>query len=72
MIIVINKESQAEPGMSISIIGEESIVQFQKLISRGANTWDQAPPAIKDAVDKIIHGKITQNYHVQGTKSRPE
>ena len=56
----------SSPVVTIQIHGNESLRAFQQLISRGANTWDQAPAEIKQLHDAVVHGKILQDYTVQG------
>lgn len=59
--------------ISIVVRGQEDIAEFEKLISRGISTWDQAAPQIKVAADEIRYGKAQQDYHAQGNhKIRPE
>lgn len=36
--------------------------QFQQLIQRGAQTWADAPPAMKELADLVTNGQVLQNY----------
>lgn len=38
---------------------------FQKLIQRGAQTWADAPPGIKELADLVTNGTVLQNYWEQ-------
>lgn len=38
---------------------------FRQLVSRGLNTWDHAPPEIKEFGDMICEGKVLQDYKAQ-------
>ena len=55
---------------TIVIIGPTLNAEFKALIARGLNTYDQAHPQLKELYDQLEHGKILQNYHVQGLKKR--
>lgn len=35
---------------------------FQQLIQRGAQTWSDAPPAMKELADMVTNGQVLQNY----------
>ena len=50
---------------TITIQSAVTLLAFKELISRGANTWDSAPPEIKEFVDNLIHGAPLQNYYSQ-------
>lgn len=39
-----------------------SIENFKALIRRGLNTWDDAPPELKQLGDMLDHGRILQTY----------
>lgn len=40
---------------------------FEELVFRATNLWPDAPPYIKEFADKLIHGKILQDYRRQDT-----
>jgi len=52
----------AFPDVRVYINGAESVAAFKKLLARACNTWDDAPPEIKELHDRIIHGKDLQDY----------
>lgn len=61
---------QSSPGDSSGIFvivveGYTSRKTFIELLSRGANTWDHAPPEIKEFVDIVTVGKVLQDYKSQ-------
>lgn len=35
---------------------------FQQLIQRGAQTWADGPPAMKELADLVTNGQVLQNY----------
>lgn len=43
-------------------ITNESIYDFKALIRRGLNTWDDAPPELKQLGDLLDHGHVLQTY----------
>lgn len=53
--------SHVDGGITITVPAE-SVSDFQKLISRGCNTWDRASPEIKTFHDTIVNGSILQDY----------
>lgn len=55
--------------ISIVVDGEIDVAAFDKLISRGISTWDQAAPEIKIAADEIRYGKALQDYVAQNPKA---
>lgn len=36
---------------------------FKTLVNRGMNTWDEAPPELKEFADILIHGEVLQDYY---------
>lgn len=71
-VVRINTDSplvHIEPIISVIITGAEDVAAFEKLISRGISSWDQAMPQIKVAADEIRFGKAQQNYHAQNSKA---
>jgi hypothetical protein len=52
-------------GLSTEIsIMPESIEAFKQLISKGINTWDSAPPEIKQFAAELLEGKRSENYYL--------
>ena len=62
-MITLDKEPKAMSVAVAIMISNDSIVAFKELIRRGANTWDTAPPDIKEFVDILIDGAALQNYY---------
>lgn len=60
------------PGEAYVILVDtpESVKIFQQLIQRGAATWADAPPEIKEFADLITSGRVLQDYHSQNTDQR--
>lgn len=53
-------------------ITEDSLEQFQQLIHRGLNCWEDAPADLKEFGDMLTHGRITQNHVKQRINSGDE
>ena len=47
---------------TVRIVGDADIALFQQLVRRALNTWDNAPPQIKEFGDLVTEGKILQDY----------
>ena len=46
------------------LVPEKDLAIFKELIRRATNTWDSAPPEIKEFADMLIHGEPLQDYFV--------
>ena len=46
------------------LVPERDIESFKELVQRATNTWDCAPPEIKEFADMLIHGEPLQDYFV--------
>jgi len=47
----------------IRITQASTMDAFKTLVNRGLNTWDEAPPELKEFADILIHGKALQDYY---------
>jgi hypothetical protein len=46
-------------------VPKSSIPAFKQLVRRALNTWDHAPPEIKEFGDMVEHGRVLQDYYAQ-------
>ena len=55
-------KSQRKPDrISVSVVGPH-VKQFQQLIARGMNTWNDAPPEMKELHDLVMYNELLQEY----------
>ncbi len=63
---IISPEDQAwpedQPTEMVILIPVSLWKPFQQLIQRGAQTWTDAPPAMKELADMVTNGAVLQNY----------
>lgn len=59
-------------GTLVIVVAEHNVEAFKKLIARGINTWDSAPPDIKEFHDLVINGEILQNYQTESNLKKIE
>lgn len=57
----------ASMGTTAIFIDPSSAKSFNELVHRATNLWPDAPPEIKEFADKLIDGKIKQDYAGQAT-----
>jgi hypothetical protein len=60
MITVTNRPTM----LVIVASGEESTMLLKHAIVRALNTWHDAHPELKELHDKIVHGKVLQDYRI--------
>lgn len=53
-------------------VTEESIANFQTLVDRALNCWDNAPKELKELGDMLTHGRVTQDHTLTKINSSRE
>lgn len=46
-------------------IHEDVFEAFKEMVARGLNVWPDAPPALKEFHDNLLHGYPLQDYYAQ-------
>ncbi|MGE4259191.1 MAG: hypothetical protein AB7F19_07605 [Candidatus Babeliales bacterium] len=54
----------------VVISDHESLEAFKQLVHRATNLWPDAPAAIKEFSDMVLHGKTLQDYYNAENKDR--
>lgn len=47
------------------IVDKEDLPAFKEMVARGLNVWPDAPPALKEFHDNLLHGYPLQDYYSQ-------
>lgn len=58
-------EEDGTPVMVIRVVGQTSVENMKQLTARALNTWDQAPPEVKEFGDMVTCGQPLQDYYAQ-------
>lgn len=67
-----NYVDHKQDGTLLIVIDKKDKANFIKLIRRGLNTYDNAPPNIKALGDMIEFDRVTQNYWEQDSSDKKE
>lgn len=52
-------------GYTIQLRNVDSIEHFKLMVRRALNVWPDAPPEIKEFGDRLLEGKLLQDYQSQ-------
>ncbi len=55
--------TESMPAVRAVYIYPESLDAFKEMVARACNCWPDAPPAIKEFHDRLIHGAPLQDYY---------